>query len=384
MSAARRTRVFFVCPGLGHVARGFETFSRECFDAIREDERLECYLFKGAGPAFDHERAVWCLRRGQAAAGWLGATLRRDSYYAEQVTFVLGLLPHLIRMRPDVVYFSDGVVGNMLWRWRRLTKARFKLLLSNGGPLGPPGFPRFDHVHQVLTAAYDESAEAGRSPESQTLLPYGFQIDFEFRLLTRDARMALRQTLELPTDRPLVLTIGAVNQSHKRMDYVIREVAALPAPRPFLVILGQREAETTTVLTLANQLLGPAGFSCRTVPADQVQDYYSAADVFVLGSLKEGFGRVLVEALIAGLPCLAADRLFAREVLGTNGCLGDFERPGEMTRLLSSTLAKPGDPNQAIVRHTDAYTRLSWDVLRPRYVDMIERCARTCSASRHD
>ena len=129
-----------------------------------------------------------------------------------------------------MIYFSDGVVGNLLWRWRRLSRGRFKLLLSNGGPLGPPAFPRFDHVHQVSEVYHEESLRAGRPAETQTLIPYGFRIDPQFRPLSPAERSALRRKLGLPAKRPVVLSVGAINGTHKRMDYIVREVGTLPCP----------------------------------------------------------------------------------------------------------------------------------------------------------
>ncbi len=61
----RRTKVFFVCAGLGHIARGHETITREVFEALCGDDRLDGDSFKGAGPMGDRERAVCCLRRNR-------------------------------------------------------------------------------------------------------------------------------------------------------------------------------------------------------------------------------------------------------------------------------------------------------------------------------
>ncbi|MHB1559263.1 MAG: glycosyltransferase family 4 protein [Isosphaeraceae bacterium] len=371
----RRTKVFFVCPGLGHVARGYETFTREAFDALRGDDRLDAALFKGAGPAADRERALWCLRRNQLVARWLGASVFRDGYYMECATFALSLLSHLARQRPDVVYYSDGTVGNLLWRWRRLTNWPYKLLLCNGGQLGPPAFPRIDHVQQVLAVDYEESIRAGRPAGDMTLLPLGFRIDPDFTPLTPSGLARLRTRLGLPVGRPIVLTVGVIDRSIKRMDYVVREVAALGSPRPFLLMLGQRGHESPGVLELADELLGPTGYRCQTVSADSVRDYYDASDAFVLGSPREGFGRVLVEALARGLPCLATDRPFARLVLGEHGYYADFDQPGELTRLLEMVLAEEMASGRAAIRHAAAYDSYSWDRLRPQYVNMIERCA---------
>ena len=317
----RRTKVFLVCPGLGHVARGFETFTRECFDALATDDRLDLYLYKGKGPMADRERAVWCLRRHTQAARALGTIIRRDAYYVEQTTFGLALIAQLERLRPDVVYFSDGVVGSLLWRWRRLNRGAFKLLLSNGGPLGPPAFPRFDHIHQVSEVYHEESQRAGRAAQTQTLIPYGFRIKPRFCPLSPDERTVLRRKLGLPANRSIVLSVGAVNNSHKRMDYIIREVASLPTPRPYLLLLGSMEHQSPPIIRLGNELLGTDGFYTTTVLPDEIPAYYRAADAFVLASLKEGFGRAYVEALAHGLPCLAHDYPVTRSVLGNHGIL---------------------------------------------------------------
>lgn len=55
------------------------------------------------------------------------------------------------------------------------------------------------------------------------------------------------------------------------------------------------------------------------VPAcDNVNDYYSAFDIFVLPSRYEGFGMVAVEAQVSGLPCLLSDKFPEDVVIGTN------------------------------------------------------------------
>ncbi len=367
--------MFFVCPGLGHIARGYETFTREAFDVLHGDDRLDADLFKGAGSTADRERAVWCLRRNWAATWALGTTIRRDAYYVEQITFALALLPQLVRLRPDVIFFSDGVVGNLLWRWRRLSRGRFKLLLSNGGPLGPPAFPRFDHVHQVSEVYHEESLRAGRPAKTQTLIPYGFRIYPQFRPLRPVEKAALRRKLGLPLDRPVLLCVGAINRSHKRMDYVVREVASLPTPRPYLLLLGNVEPESPPIIRLGNELLGADGFRAATVPQAEMSAYYRAADTFVLASLKEGFGRVYVEALAHGLPCLAHDYPGARLVLGEHGLFGDLRADGVLAGLIRGLLLVEETDSEGQNRHESAYERFSWERLRDSYIEMIRRCA---------
>jgi glycosyltransferase involved in cell wall biosynthesis len=367
--------VFLVCPGLGHVVRGYEAFTRECFDALAPDDRLDLYLYKGAGRTADRERLAWCPRRNRLATRMVATLIRRDGYYVEQTGFALALIARITRLRPDVIYFSDGAVGNLLWRWRQLSGARFKLLLSNGGPLGPPAFPRIDHVHQVSPVYHEESLRAGRPAATQTLIPYGFQIDPWLRPQVPDERRAVRKTLGLPEDRPVVLSVGAINGSHKRMDYVIREVASLPAPRPYLLLLGNTEAETPPMIRLGRELLGADAFRAATVSQAEVPAYYRAADLLVLASLKEGFGRVFVEALSQGLLCVAHDYPVARWVLGKSGLYRDLSVPGALAELIGSFRFGEETSEDQRARHQRAYDRFSWDRLRDGYVEMIQRCA---------
>ncbi|MBA4018966.1 MAG: glycosyl transferase [Pirellula sp.] len=384
-TTARRTKVFLACSGLGHVARGFETFTQECFDALRRESCLDVYLFKGAGPAGPNEYVARSLLRDSKFAKWIERRLWSvvyDGYYFEQTTFALSLIPHIIKQRPDVVYLSDGVVGNILWRWKQLTRSRFKLLLCNGGQLGPHDFPRYDHVHHGLAVGLEQSSRAGRSMETQTLIPQGFQIDRNFSRPTADEKKGLRERLGLPANRPVILSIGVVNSSIKRMDVLIRAVAQLPEPRPVLVVLGQRDAETPSILQLASEQLSPDGFICRTVPANSIEQYVDAADVFALASPKEGFGRVLVEALARGLCCVVPDRPYAHEILHDFGCYFDIHSPTDLPRILADAVSRGLDDTSARARHAAAYERFSWDRLAPKYVEMIERCAAGTSEGR--
>ena len=370
----QKTRVFLLCAGLGRINRGYESFTRECFEALVDDPSLDLTLFQGGGHSGRKQVRLWVLPRTNPVISWLGQKLRKDGYGIEQITFALSLIPWVIWRKPEVIYFSDGIVGKTLWHWRRLTRQKFKLLLSNGGP-HPPPFPRWDFVQQLAPPHMEEALAAGQEADKQGLLPYGVHMEPVLSLLSAEEQAALRRSLDLPEERPVILSVGAINQEHKRMDYLVREVAALPVPRPFLMLLGQTEGETPLVRALAEELLGPDSFSIRAVPHPKVARYYQAADVFVLAALKEGFGRVYLEALSWGLPCLTHDCALTRYVLGESGRFADLRQPGHLTPLLAASLAEGRAPAAWQARHRDAFERFSWQRLGPRYVEMLQACA---------
>ncbi|MFM5946644.1 MAG: glycosyltransferase, partial [Dolichospermum sp.] len=184
---------------------------------------------------------------------------------------------------------SDGTIGNILWHWRKRTAQSYKLVLSNGGPISPP-FERWDHIQQVAPTHLQAAIEAGEPLEKQSLVPYGINMDAELKILSTADKVALKSKLELPDNIPIILSVAAINKSHKRLDYLIREIAQLPKPRPYLLMLGQIEAESAEIIALAKELLEPDKFQIKTVASDQVVNYYQVADAFVLSSLGEGFG----------------------------------------------------------------------------------------------
>ncbi len=380
---AKRLRLFIVCSGLGRIHRGFESFAAQAFSALRNGSSLSVRLFGAGGSAKFGAVQIPCISRSHLRARWIGALLGKDAYFAEQATFVLGLLPYIIKDSPDVVLCSDRVTIDLLWYLRRLFKLKFRILGSNGGPMGPP-FTRVDFVQHVVADTFDRSLRMGTPAERQALVPYGFAISMLG--LPHDGSRAKKE-LSLPTDRLIILSAGAINCGHKRMDYVVREIARIAntpdAPRPFLLMVGQTTDETQKVRNLACETLGEGGFDIRCAAAEEMQAYYSAADCFVLGSLYEAFGRVIVEACAAGLPCLLHDSINSRYILGDLGEFADFTKDGELSSLITgvSGLEKQ---NQSLreKRNDEMAKRFSWESLLPLYVKMVEQCARVTISGR--
>src|SRR5215207_2545465 len=367
----RPVRVYLPCTGLGRQRRGFESFTLQCADALRADPRIALTVFAGGEVPGVPVHVRWNLPRDGRLSSLVGTLARKDRYFVEQATFFLSFLPALVLGRPDVVYFADLNLGNLCWHWRRHSGQRFKLLYYNGG-LSTRPFTRADMVQQLTPAGLDEAVARGESRALQTVLPHGVRVpDVLPARITGDARRALG----LPADRPVVLAVGMLGSAVKRTDVLIRELAALPAPRPFLCLLGADGADAAEIRALARDLLGDDGFLARTVPHDEIGHYYRAADVFALASLREGFGLAYVEALAYGLPIVAHDTPVTRNLLGDFATLRDITRPGALTHALVGALAAPGTDAERAARHASARARFGWDALREDYARLLLRVA---------
>jgi glycosyltransferase involved in cell wall biosynthesis len=364
------TRVLLVSSGLDHARRGYESFARECFGALRDDPSLQLELVKGSGPSGPRERSVPTIRRDGAVAQTLGRALGARPFRIEALAFAASIQPLLMSRRPDLVYLSEWDTARGLAALRRVSRLRFKLLLCNGG-FASEGFEHLDHVQELTPAARDYVICRGADPSRHSVLPLGFRIDSRLAPTSPADRQALRERLHLPADRKVVLSVAALNHSHKRLDYLIDELATLPEPRPFLLLAGEPDRETQSLRTLARERLGSEGHEFRTVPVSEVPEFYRASDLHVLASLVEAQGRVLIEAASNGVRCVAHDSGITRFALGEHGIYGDLTRTGTLAGLLAAHLNAPLDLSAARAAHRFVFERFSWKRLHPQYVELL-------------
>jgi glycosyltransferase involved in cell wall biosynthesis len=366
----RPLRILFSCTGIGVENRGIESFFREAFDNLHDLPGTECRLVRGRGRAGHAETVAACLHRDTAVALILGRLTGRSAYAVEQWTSLPSVVCQIRRFRPDVVFTSEANLGFLLRRFRRRIGVQFQWLYSNGGPCSPP-FDRHDIVHQVAPFYLQQALDSGEDPNRHFMVPYGIRMREPPAASTAEKK-ALRHRLDIPTARPVVLSVGWISKVHKRMDYVINEVAQLPEPRPYLQLLGAMDVDSEELVALAEERLGPGNFNIRSVSYEEVAPFYQVADLFVLASLQEGFGRVYLEALCHGLPVIAHRHPVMEYVLGDQGTLADLSQPGELAAQLTRQLSRPGDEPSRLARWTSVRDRFGWDTLRPEYLRMFQ------------
>ena len=355
--------VFLACTGLGRINRGYESFSRECFNALKDESSFTMYLLKGGGENAKQEITIPNIYRRSFLAKFVNKLFGIEEYITEQFTFFLSLIPLIILKKPSIFYYSDFILGTYLWNLRDKFKFKYKLLFTNGASYEPP-FSRMDHVQQLLPLNVDLAKKKGCSEEMQTVLPLGFNINVDERLNELNNRDNARKQLGITDDQKIVLSVCAVNKQ-KRVSYLIKEIEKLPI-NYFLIVLGQVENESNEIINLANEKI-PGRYSFKNVPMEEVKYFYLAADYFVLAAIKEGFGRVIIEAMSYGLTCIVHDNLHFRQLCGKNANYINMEEEGALFNLLISNNFYI-DRNAQILGSFQAY---SWEVLKQKYIEMI-------------
>ena len=370
---ASRARVAIVCTGMDKVKRGFEIHARDLFELLRNDPRLELTLLKGSGVRRSDEKVVLNLHRDSPANRLLCRIVgARWRYYIEYVSFAAGLLPLLLSRSFDAFYVMEAPLYKFLGRWRAWTGAQFKLIHPTGGQLSRiPATPR-DYVHHVTPCYVPIAEQCGFARENQFLIPHFIHVADVATARGRTGSADVRAKLGIPSGMQVVLSVGHIDADVKRMDYVVRECAALRRP-VFLLLLGQQDAGSNSIRALASDKLGAERFAMLTVAREEIYDYYALADVFVLASLREGFGLVFLEALAAGVPVIAHDYEVSRYVLGEQGHLADLSRTGSLATMLERVLGEP--QTEAARRSRIEYVRRRYDAqaLKESYRNMFLR-----------
>jgi 1,2-diacylglycerol 3-alpha-glucosyltransferase len=359
-------RIALVSTGLGRVLRGFESFTESLFQAIRHyAPYIDVTLFQGGGKSGKQRLAVPNLHRNDIPARWFG---EHKGDILEKRTFALLLYPVLLKGGFDIVHYNGLVMGSALFHLRKCFGGSFKLLYCNGAPSPPVHYSNRCDFAQVLTEpAYREATTFGMAKDRLFLVPYGVDSSL-FSPETKSERMVTRQTLGIPENAKVILTVGALKREHKRIDYVIREVSAVEE-KIWLVAAGERTKDTSSLEKEAENLL-PGRWRFVSWPHHDINRLYGAVDVFVLASLNEGFGLVTVEALLSGLPVIIHSNDVNDWIAhGTSAQLIDMSEEGA----LRNALAEVGMVGRDTALSEVARKRFSWKELIPVYSKMYKQ-----------
>ena len=189
------------------------------------------------------------------------------------------------------------------------------------------------------------------------------------------ANLKIYNKYKLPTDRPIILSVGRVDPEKKVGTIVEAFARALnDIPNAMLVIVGDgTDRPHLLELVSALGIEDSVKFLGRVLLPD-IAEIYKTGTVFVNASEMETQGIVLIEAAATGLPIIAVDKMAAREVCqdGKNGILcksGDLEgmyraivkivTDEELQRKYSAgslVVAEKHDINNTLSRFEDIYS----------------------------
>lgn len=274
------------------------------------NERYGQYARWAATPRFEQRKGLQVHHPRYALVPKIGMSLA-------PLGMALGAWPTLRRLRKqgfdfDVIdahyFYPDGVAAAMLGAWA----GRPVVITARGSDVNLIArYPRA--LRQMKWAAARAACLVGVSQAltetmrgmglpQEKLLTWRNGVDLERFQLQPDARTQLQVQGD-----PLLLTVGNLH-AYKGQGLAIEALRVLRERRPGarLVIIGagpDRAALEARVRELGLQ--GHVQFT-GALPQSELPRWFSAADVLVLASEREGWPNVLLESMACGTPVVAA------------------------------------------------------------------------------
>lgn len=312
--------------------------------------------------------------------------------------FMAGLLrgiPRVVeRERIQAVLFSSMVTASLaLPLRRRVAAAGARLAAIPVGrdvtlPVAPYQWlvPRIlrslDRVFPISRATARECLARGAAPGSTHVVPCG--VDTEAFTLPADraaARASLLRAIgaeDLPADALLLASVGR-HQERKGFQWFAAEV--MPRlPEKVVYLVGGDGPMTPSIRRAVEE----HGLQARVNLLGQVSEevlgmLYRGADLFVMPNIPvpgdiEGFGVVMLEAGLCGLPVIAADLEGISDVV-REGVSGHLVRSRDAAAFADVILRYHADRG-ALARHAESASRhvahtFSWNAVASRYLDLL-------------
>lgn len=240
--------------------------------------------------------------------------------------------------RPSVVYTAHGLAYRKeAWAGERVVSLLAERVACRGA----------DAVMSVSRADLDDLDRRGflgRRP--------GFHVRNAVRLpeAAGPRRPEARRRLGLPSDGPVVGTVSRL-VPQKAVDDLIgaagaaQSIRSADGPPITLVVVGDGPLRPELERRISADRAGPGVRVVLLGTRDDVPDVLPAFDLFVLSSRWEGEPIALLEAMAAGLPCVATETAGAREILGDSPEAGRLTPVGDVAalgRVIADVIADRG------------------------------------------
>jgi glycosyltransferase involved in cell wall biosynthesis len=201
-------------------------------------------------------------------------------------------------------------------------------------------FERLTRPLDSATVAVSEgvrsSFDSNGSTDHWHLIHNGIDVESFHQQVCESDATTVRSTLGIPEECTTILHIGR-SIAEKRHNDIIRAISEVDTPVEFILIAGRGGSlrqleELSKDLNVAQHV-----HFIERVPHEEIHSYYSAADMFVLASIREGLPIVLLEAMAAKLPIIGTDIPGVKEVIeyGKTGYLVPPRSPSRLANSIS-------------------------------------------------
>ncbi|HBC87123.1 MAG TPA: hypothetical protein DCZ94_09235 [Lentisphaeria bacterium] len=243
-------------------------------------------------------------------------------------------------------------------------------------------YPLFDGFVALTPSVKEEYLKLGIPEKKIHIIPNGVDTAKFAEIKAGLDRKAVRRKFGLDENKTLILTVGRYHPK-KGFDLIPQTVKMLKAKgldfqwvvagKNTSEILGKFPESAVEIKTIEN--MAKSGGEVFSLPSSELIELYCAADIFVLPTLIETFGMVLVEAMAAGLPIITTDAPGVRDVIldGLNGLkapVGNPEALAEMIFKLINDKELSSSLSENSINHAKDF--YEWEKVTGKYIGLYK------------
>jgi glycosyltransferase involved in cell wall biosynthesis len=214
----------------------------------------------------------------------------------------------------------------------------------------------------------------GIDPEKIFVVPYGFDPERFYAIPKEDKDDEVFR----------ILFIGSINLI-KGVYYLIEAFTQLRLPKSELVLIGQIDPSMQAIVKRSIEM-NKCIRHIANVPNTELFQYYNKASVFVLPSIVDAYGLVVLEAMACGLPVIVTENVGIKELIqeGVNGFvipIRDINTLKERLLFLYQNKAKRLQMGYEARQRVQEFT---WDQYGKRLIRVYEEILKRVGFSKYE
>jgi glycosyltransferase involved in cell wall biosynthesis len=275
---------------------------------------------------------------------------RDGGFWATAPGFIqqtISLALYIRRNGINIVHANEESIAATWLPACRLSGA--KLVWQQHGVPTPSRFLRFMRARSDALIAASEFIKArliDEGCETDAVVINSFETNHSAKILDPDHRKKLKIQLSLPIDQPIIAFIGSLSEQ-KRPKILIASIQYISRQsdvKPKVLIFGDNRSISTRELAAVTETsnLDVDFMGHRS----DLSEWLQASDILAAPAVNEGYGRALVEAMLAGAVVVAADSGGHREIVSNekNGLLTTPDDPvalgNALLRVISDSMLR--------------------------------------------
>jgi len=219
---------------------------------------------------------------------------------------------------------------------------------------------RWSGISTISDASISELMEEYNIDKSDVTISYPGICKYYFETIDDRLVKEFRVKKDVPNDAFLLLHVGSLI-SRKNVAFLIDVVAGLPNNAMLAIVGGGEERESLKQKVQAMGLSDRVKFTGRVSESEKIL-WMHAANVFLLASLKEGFGMVVAQAAACSTPAIVSDRYSLPEVVrdGITGAVCPLQ-VGAWQEIIKKWMQEPEQAKIMSIQAREYVKKFSWE-----------------------